>query len=127
MPTKRMPPLGATSEPAVLEHVQLPLPFEPANSLLSRIVRPAGGYRCIHEVPPEVPVPTRGQKCPWLRVGRTRYFHLIKIGVLLKCTVKGIKRGKGFVFGCSVCQAKWGCTCGYYQVLQESRKRGGLT
>jgi hypothetical protein len=127
MPTKRKPPLPVKLERAVVEHVQLPLPFEPVNPSLSRIQGPADRHECLHGVPREVPVPRRGQKCPWLHLGRTRYFHLIKKGVLISCTVQGINRGRGYVFGCSVCQAKWGCVCGYYQFLQESRKRGGLT
>jgi hypothetical protein len=127
MPAKRMSLPRAKPASGVVEEIQLHLALGPALASSPSMVAAPNRFECLHGVPREVPVPRRGQKCPWLHIGRTKFFHLLKQEVLIPCTVAGLNRSTGYVFGCSVCQAKWGCTCGYYRFLRESRKRGGFT
>ena len=76
--------------------------------------------RCRWGIEKEVRIPGNGQKCPWLLIGRSSYYRLIDSMVLIQLQVKGI-HPKATVFGPSVCDAKFGCTCGWKIYLDEWR------
>jgi hypothetical protein len=78
--------------------------------------------KCLQGIPLALPIPTKpGELCPYLGEGRGSIYDLIKQRIIFRFKTRGLKEGASSVYGPSVCDAKYGCRCGYRHRLAELR------
>lgn len=77
--------------------------------------------KCRQGIPLAVPLPKDKDLCQFLGERRKSFYRLLDSGVLFRHRTKGLKEGVTTVYGPSVCDAKYGCRCGYRHRLKELR------
>jgi hypothetical protein len=77
---------------------------------------------CLCDIPLWVKIPEPKTECRWLGLGRSSFYRLIDLGVLIQLPVKGLKEGNA-IFGPSICDARFGCRCGLQGPLDVLRRQ----
>lgn len=78
-------------------------------------------FKCQQGIPLSVEIPEGSDFCPYLGERRGSFYDLLKKQVLFRLKTRGLKEGTASVYGPSVCDAKYGCRCGYRHRLVELR------
>jgi hypothetical protein len=78
--------------------------------------------RCRQGIPLAVKITKEKELCPWLGEGKASFYDLIRDGILFQFHTKGLKEGVSSVYGPSLCDAKYGCSCGHRYNLERLRK-----